>query len=90
MPTNKATRGSVRKEGIIGMTTIPLMILSLLYVIYKGFNLMPFTLFGLSVCFGAVVISLIMDEMYSMGPLVDSVTQNSFWGGFIFCSASVL
>ena len=73
-------KGMVRTEGIIGMVVIPILVLLLLWIVSFFGRTMPFTLFGLSICFFIVIISLVLDEVYQRGPLTDDELQNRFWG----------
>jgi hypothetical protein len=72
------------------MIVLPLLLLLLVYIITSFGRTMPFTLLGLSCCLGAVVVALVLDELYSRGPLVNAELQNRFWGYLTFTGSSVL
>ena len=78
--------GSVRTEGVIGMMLLPPFLLLLCWFLSLFGRSMPFTMFGLSACLLAVIVALVLDELYSRGPLVNEELQNRFWGYVTFFS----
>ena len=72
------------------MILLPPFLLLLCWFLSLFGRSMPFTMFGLSACLLAVIVALVLDEMYSRGPLVNEELQNRFWGYVTFFSTAVL
>ena len=72
------------------MILVPPFLLFLCWFISLFGRSMPFTMFGLSACLLTVIFALVLDEVYSRGPLVNEELQNRFWGYVIFSSTAVL